>query len=173
MRKYLCEIPIWKWVKMWQYFIYVITMHIQSNLHKRDTFWKVKTVCYTQVSVLSRFNQNFIMKKSFTHLRFKIKLQYKEDHGVFFDIFYMILCFITQDKENYSWALKLFHRFVHTSLDSIVTLSVNWSSNSLFVEFWPKNDLGQVWCGCLIESNKHFGNNSTGWWLGYGGGCLM
>ena len=62
---------------------------------------------------------------------------------------------------------------MHTSLDSIVNLSVNWAVDSLFVEFWPKNDFGQVRCGCLIESNKYFGNNSTGWWLGYGDGCLM
>ena len=25
----------------------------------------------------------------------------------------------------------------------------------------------------LIESNKHFGNDFTGCWLVYGGGCLM
>ena len=37
-----------------------------------------------------------------------------------------------------------FHRFVHTSLDSIVNLSVNWQIDSLFVEFWPKIDLGKV-----------------------------
>ena len=62
-----------------------------------------------------------------------------------------------------------FHRFVHTSLDSIVQRIVNWSINSLFVEFW------QVCCGCFIMSNKHkhIGKNSTGCWLGYGGGCLM
>ena len=62
---------------------------------------------------------------------------------------------------------------MHTSLDSIVNLSDNWSIYSLFLEFWPKTDFGQVRCGCLIESNKHFGNNFTGCWLGYGGGCLM
>ena len=62
---------------------------------------------------------------------------------------------------------------MHTSLDSIFNISVNWSINSLFVDFWPKVDYWQVWYACLIESNKHFGNNSTGCWLGYGGGCLM
>ena len=62
---------------------------------------------------------------------------------------------------------------MHTSLDSIVNLSVTWSINSFFVDFWPKIDFEQVRCGHLIESNKHFGNNSPGCWLGYGGGCLM
>ena len=62
---------------------------------------------------------------------------------------------------------------MHTSFDSIVNLCVYESINSLFVDFWPKIDFGQVRCGCRIESNKHFGNNSTGCWLGYGGGCLM
>ena len=64
---------------------------------------------------------------------------------------------------------------MHTSFDFIVNLSVNWLIDSLlnFVEFWPKIDFGQVRCGCLIESNIHFGNNSTGVWLGYGDSCLM
>ena len=39
----------------------------------------------------------------------------------------------TKIKENSSIALKWFHWFVHTSLDSIVKLSVNWSINSFFV----------------------------------------
>ena len=30
-----------------------------------------------------------------------------------------------------------------SSLDSIVNLSVNWPIDSLFVEFWPKIDLGK------------------------------
>ena len=50
---------------------------------------------------------------------------------------------------------------MHTSLDSIVNLSVNWSIYSLYVDFWPKKYYVQVRCGCLIESNKHIGNNST------------
>ena len=29
---------------------------------------------------------------------------------------------------------------MHTSLDFSANLSVNWSINSLFVEFWPKID---------------------------------
>ena len=57
-------------------------------------------------------------------------------------------------------------------LDSIVNLSDNWSIDRLFVEFWPKIDFGKVY-GCLIESNKHFGNTSTGCWLCYGGGYLI
>ena len=70
-------------------------MGIQSNLHKRDAFWKDKTVCYIQVSVLSRFSQNICHEEIFHSVRFMIKLQYKEDQAVFLTLFYMIPCFIT------------------------------------------------------------------------------
>ena len=62
---------------------------------------------------------------------------------------------------------------VYRTIGPPVKLSDNWSIDSLFVEFWPKVDFGQVRCACLIESNKYFGNNFTGCWLGYGGGGLM
>ena len=55
---------------------------------------KVKTVCYTQVSVLSRFSQIFCQEEIFHSVRFMIKQQYKEDQAVFL-MFYMIPCFIT------------------------------------------------------------------------------
>ena len=62
-----------------------------------------------------------------------IKLQYKEDQAVFLHCFVSFHAPLHKDKENSSIALKWFHRFVHTSLDSIVNLSFNWSINSLFV----------------------------------------
>ena len=47
-----------------------------------------------------------------------------------------------------------------TSLDSIVNLSVNWSINSLFVDFWLKIDFWQVECFLpflliFVHKNKH------------------
>ena len=39
--------------------------------------------------------------------------------------------------------LQWFHSFVHTSLDSLVNLSVNWSIDTLFVEFWPQLTLAK------------------------------
>ena len=68
---------------------------VQSNLHKRDTFWKAKTVCYTQVSVLSRFSQNFCHEEIFHSVRFMINLQHKENQAVRLRLFYMIPCFTT------------------------------------------------------------------------------
>ena len=113
-----------------------MVLDIQLNLHKRDTFWKVKTVCYTQVSVLSRFSQKFCHEEIVHSVRFMIKLQYKEDQTVCLTLFYMIQFFI--DK-------KITHESqVCTYLDSIINLSVNWSINSLFVDFWHKTDFGQV-----------------------------
>ena len=52
-------------------------------------------------------------------------------------------------------------------------LVLNGQLTAYLLNFGPKLTFGQVLCGCLIESKKHFGNNSTGCWLGYGGGCLM
>ena len=53
-------------------------LFIQSNLPKRDTFWKVQTVCNTQVSVLSRFNQKFCHEEIFNSVRFMINNNIKK-----------------------------------------------------------------------------------------------
>ena len=74
--------------------------NIQSNLHKRDTFLKGRTVCYTQVSVLSRFSQKFCHEEIFHSVIFMIKLQYIEDQAVCLTLFYMIPCFITPGQEK-------------------------------------------------------------------------
>ena len=74
------------------------------------------------------------MKKIFHSVRFMIKLQYiKKTKLCFLNCFVSFHAPLHEDKENSSIALKWFHRFVHTSLDSIVNLSLNWSINNLFV----------------------------------------
>ena len=59
----------------------VVFLHIQSNLHKRATFWKYKTVYYTKVAVLSRFSQNICHVESRLSVRFIRKIS-KEDLAV-------------------------------------------------------------------------------------------
>ena len=35
---------------------------LQTNMHKRDIFWKVHTGCYIPVAVISRFSQKICQK---------------------------------------------------------------------------------------------------------------
>ena len=51
-----------------------------------------------------------------------------------------------------------------------VNLSINWPINTLLI---VKLGLWQVCGSCLIKSYTHFGNDLTGCWLVYGGGCFM
>ena len=51
---------------------------------------------------------------------------HKEDQAVFFTFLYHFMLHYTKIKIIFSIALKWFQRFVPTSLDFIVNLSVNW-----------------------------------------------
>ena len=63
------------------------SLQVHSNLHKRDAFWKFKTGCYTQVSVLSRSSQKSCHEEIFYSVRVMIKLQYKGDPAVCLKLF--------------------------------------------------------------------------------------
>ena len=91
---------------------------------------------------------------------------------MFDTVSYDSILYYTRTKKKYSEHLSGFTGLciLHWIL---LLICVNWSINSLFVDFRPKIDFGQVKCSCHIESNKYFGNNSTVYWLGYGGDCLM
>ena len=65
-------------------------------------------------------------------------------------------------------------QWFHTFVPTLIGL-YRW--NLIIIEqskanYW-KLDFEQVRCGCLIEGNKQFGNNLTGWCLTYRGGALM
>ena len=53
-----------------------------QTLNKRATFWKAKTVCYTQVAVLSRVSQKISRVESLPSVRLKTKLLSKEDLSI-------------------------------------------------------------------------------------------
>ena len=53
-----------------------------QTLNKKATFWKAKTVCYTQVAVLSRVSQNICHEVSLLSVRFITPLLSKEDLSI-------------------------------------------------------------------------------------------
>ena len=82
-----------------------------------------------------KVQSEFCHEKIFHSVRFMIKLQYS-----LFDIL------LYDSMLHYAWIKKIIHEHLSgfTGLcipHWILLISVNWSINRLFVEFWPKYDV--------------------------------